>query len=110
MAKYTGYDFCGWATRNDIHCTDGRTIRQDAFKADDGKRVPLVWGHQHDSPDAVLGHGFLENCPEGVRIYGYFNNTSAFRTLQCYFISPNFLASLISSLSCSILASSADTI
>ena len=75
MAKYTGYDFCGWATRNDIHCTDGRTIRQDAFKADDGKRVPLVWGHQHDSPDAVLGHGFLENCPEGVRIYGYFNNT-----------------------------------
>ena len=46
MAKYTGYDFCGWATRNDIYCTDGRTIRQDAFKSDDGKKVPLVWQHQ----------------------------------------------------------------
>lgn len=75
MAKYTGYDFCGWATRNDIYCTDGRTIRQDAFKSDDGKKVPLVWQHQHDDPEAVLGHGFLENTPEGVRIYGYLNNT-----------------------------------
>ena len=73
--KYADCDFCGWATRNDIRCTDGRTIRQDAFAADDGKKVPIVWQHQHDDPTAVLGHGYLENTPEGVRVYGYLNNT-----------------------------------
>ena len=75
MAKYTGYDFCGWATRNDLKCSDGRTIRRDAFAHQDGAKVPLVWGHNHDSPEAVLGHGFLENRPEGVFFYGYFNDS-----------------------------------
>ena len=75
MPKYTGYDFCGWATRNDLRCSDGRTIRRDAFKHQDGQKVPLVWGHNHDSPEAVLGHGFLENRPEGVFFYGYFNDS-----------------------------------
>lgn len=75
MAKYKGYDFCGWATRNDLRCTDGRTIRSGAFAHQDGAKVPLVWGHNHDSPEAVLGHGFLENRPEGVFIYGYFNDS-----------------------------------
>lgn len=72
--KYTGYDFCGWATRNDIRCTDGRTIKRDAFAHQDGMKVPIVWGHDHDSPDKVIGHGFLENRAEGVYIYGYLNN------------------------------------
>ena len=75
MAKYRGYDFCGWATRNDLRCSDGRTIRSGAFAHQDGAKVPLVWGHNHDSPEAVLGHGFLENRPEGVFIYGYFNDS-----------------------------------
>lgn len=75
MAKYTGYDFCGWATRNDIRCSDGRTIKRDAFAHQDGAKVPLVWGHNHDSPEAVLGHGYLENRPEGVFFYGYFNDS-----------------------------------
>ena len=75
MAKYTGYDFCGWATRNDIRCSDGRTIKRDAFAHQDGAKVPLVWQHNHDSPEAVLGHGYLENRPEGVFFYGYFNDS-----------------------------------
>lgn len=75
MAKHTGYDFCGWATRNDLRCSDGRTIRRDAFAHQDGAKVPLVWGHNHDSPEAVLGHGYLENRPEGVFFYGYFNDS-----------------------------------
>ena len=75
MPKYKGYDFCGWATRNDLRCSDGRTIRRDAFAHQDGQKVPLVWGHNHDSPEAVLGHGFLENRPEGVFFYGYFNDS-----------------------------------
>ena len=69
------YDFGGWATRNDIECSDGRTIRRDAFIDNDGKTVPLVWSHRHDSPDKVLGHCELENRPEGVYAYGYFNET-----------------------------------
>ena len=69
------FDFSGWATKNDIKCTDGRTIRKDAFIDCDGMTVPLVWGHQHDSPSTVLGHGLLENRPEGVYMYGSFNNT-----------------------------------
>lgn len=75
MAKYKGYDFCGWATRNDLRCSDGRTIRSGAFAHQDGQKVPLVWSHNHDSPEAVLGHGFLENRPEGVFFYGYFNDS-----------------------------------
>ena len=69
------YDFGGWATRNDIECSDGRTIRKDAFIDNDGMTVPLVWGHRHESPDKVLGHCELKNCPEGVYTYGYFNDT-----------------------------------
>lgn len=80
--KYTGYDFCGWATRNDIRCTDGRTIRRDAFAHQDGMKVPIVWGHDHDSPDKVIGHGFLENRAEGVYIYGYLNNGSLGRAAK----------------------------
>lgn len=75
MGKKQRYDFGGWATRNDIECSDGRTIRKDAFIDNDGKTVPLVWGHQHQSPDKVLGHCELKNCPEGVYTYGYFNDT-----------------------------------
>lgn len=67
------WDFSGWATRNDLHCSDGRTIRRDAFKDCDGKTVPIFWNHQHDSVDNVLGHGLLENRPEGVYFYGAFN-------------------------------------
>lgn len=68
------WDFSGWATRNDLHCSDGRTIRRDAFKDCDGKTVPIFWNHQHDSLDNVLGHGLLENRPEGVYFYGAFND------------------------------------
>lgn len=75
MAK--GYDFSGWATRNDLKCSDGRTIRRNAFADCDGMSVPLVWGHQHESPSDVLGHALLENRPEGVYAYGYFNDTTA---------------------------------
>lgn len=73
--KYRGCDFCGWATRNDLRCSDGRTIRRDAFAHQDGAKVPLVWSHNHESPEAVLGHGYLENRPEGVFFYGYFNDS-----------------------------------
>ena len=69
------YDFSGWATKNDIKCADGRTIRRDAFKDNDGQEVPLVWGHVHDDPTNVLGHALLVNKPEGVRCYGKFNNS-----------------------------------
>lgn len=69
------YDFAGWATKNNIRCSDGRTIRRDAFKDCDGQKVPLVWNHQHDDSQQVLGHAILENRPEGVYAYGYFNET-----------------------------------
>lgn len=73
----TNYDFCGWATRNDLRCSDGRVIRKNAFADCDGNKVPLVWQHDHDNPSNVLGHAILENRPEGVFMYGYFNNTEA---------------------------------
>lgn len=69
------YDFSGWATRNDLECTDGRVIRKDAFKHNDGDRVPLVFNHQHNSPYNILGHCILENRDEGVYMYGYLNDT-----------------------------------
>ena len=69
------YDFSGWATRNNIKCSDGRTILKDAFKHNDGITVPLVWNHQHNEPDNVLGHVLLENRDEGVYAYGKFNET-----------------------------------
>lgn len=70
------YDFGGWATRNDIECSDGRTIRKNAFIDNDGMTVPLVWGHNHNDPSKVLGHCLLENRDEGVYTWGYFNDTS----------------------------------
>lgn len=70
-------DFSGWATRNDLKCSDGRIIRHDAFKEDDGLKVPLVWNHQHNDPRNVLGHAYLENRDEGVYAYGFFNDTEA---------------------------------
>lgn len=69
------YDFSGWATRNDLQCSDGRTIRRDAFKGNDGAIVPLVWNHEHNDPNAVLGHAMLENRDDGVYAYGTFNDT-----------------------------------
>lgn len=68
------YDFSGWATKNDLLCTDGRTIRRNAFKDDDGRIVPLVWNHDHSDPDNILGHALLKNEPDGVRMYGSFNS------------------------------------
>lgn len=73
MAKY---DFTGWATRNGIKCSDGRTIRRNAFKDNDGETVPLVWNHSHNDPMNVLGHALLENRDEGVYVYGTFNDSA----------------------------------
>lgn len=69
------YDFSGWATRNNLRCSDGRTIMKDAFKGNDGQKVPLVWNHQHNDPNDVLGHAVLENRNEGVYAYCYLNDT-----------------------------------
>jgi HK97 family phage prohead protease len=71
------YDFSGWATRNNIKCSDGRTILKDAFKQHDGQTVPLVWNHQHNESANVLGHAVLENRDEGVYAYCTFNDTEA---------------------------------
>ena len=71
------YDFSGYATRNDLRCSDGRTIRKDAFKDNDGKKVPLVWNHQHNDVFNVLGHALLENREDGVYAYCTFNNSAA---------------------------------
>ena len=76
------YDFCGWATRNDMKCSDGRIIRKDAFKANDGAKVPLVWNHQHNDPDEVLGHAILENRDEGVYAYCKFNESESGQTAK----------------------------
>ena len=71
------YDFCGWATKANLTCSDGRIIRKDAFKHNDGQTVPLVWNHQHNSPEEVLGHAMLENRDEGVYAYCKFNETDS---------------------------------
>lgn len=71
------YDFSGWATRNDLLCTDGRTIKRDAFKNQNGQTVPLIWGHNHSDPNRVLGHGVLENRDEGVYAYCSFNDSES---------------------------------
>lgn len=71
------YDFSGWATRNDILCSDGKTIKKNAFIENDGSKVPLVWNHQHDSVDEVLGHAYLENRDSGVYAYCKFNDTDS---------------------------------
>ena len=71
------YDFSGWATKNNLKCSDGRTIMKDAFKHNDGQTVPLVWSHQHNDPLNVLGHALLENRDNGVYAYCTFNDTEA---------------------------------
>lgn len=76
------YDFGGWATRNNIQCSDGRTIMKDAFKQNDGQKVPLVWNHQHNDPSEVLGHALLENREDGVYAYCKFNNTESGQTAK----------------------------
>lgn len=76
------YDFSGWATRNNIRCSDGRTILKDAFKHNDGQTVPLVWNHDHNDPLNVLGHALLENRDEGVYAYCTFNDTDAGRNAK----------------------------
>ena len=73
--KQSKYDFCGWATRNNLKCSDGRTILPNAFKDNDGQTVPLVWNHQHNDPFNVLGHALLENRSDGVYAYCTFNDT-----------------------------------
>lgn len=78
----SSYDFSGWATRNDIVCSDGRIIRKDAFRDNDGKTVPLVWNHQHNEPFNVLGHALLENRNDGVYAYCKFNDTESGRNAK----------------------------
>ena len=75
-------DFHGYATKNDVVCSDGRTIRHDAFAENDGAKVPLVWGHQHNSVTNILGHAYLENRSDGVYAYGKFNNTESGRAAK----------------------------
>ena len=76
------FDFSGWATRANIKCSDGRTILKDAFKHNDGQKVPLVWNHKHDDPNEVLGHALLENRDEGVYAYCKFNETESGKTAK----------------------------
>lgn len=71
------YDCAGWATKNDLLCSDGRVIRKNAFEVNNGQKVPVVWNHTHNSPEHVLGHAILENRDEGVYAYIYFNNTKS---------------------------------
>lgn len=78
------FDFCGWATKNDLKCSDGRIIRQDAFKHNDGETVPLVWNHDHTDPYRVIGKAKLQNRPEGVYAYGAFNDTDLGHTAKIY--------------------------
>lgn len=73
------FDFSGWATKYNIKCTDGRTIMHNAFKDCDGKKVPLVWNHQHNDPASVVGYAILEHRDEGMYTYGYFNNNDMAR-------------------------------
>lgn len=80
--KMKNYDFTGWATRNDIRCSDGRTIRKNAFIDNDGETVPLVWNHSHNDPTNVLGHALLENRNEGVYVYGTFNDNQQGRNAK----------------------------
>ena len=82
MAK--SYDFSGWATRNDLKCSDGRIIRKDAFKHNDGATVPLVWNHDHVDPYRIVGHALLENREEGVYAYCSFNDTDLGRQSKIY--------------------------
>lgn len=78
------YDFHGWATKNDLQCSDGRIIRKDAFKHCDGLTVPLVWNHNHDDPYRIVGHALLQNRDDGVYTYGKFNDTELGKTAKIY--------------------------
>ena len=71
------YDFSGWATKNDLRCSDGRVIFKNAFQHNDGMTVPLVWNHQHNASDNIVGHALLENREEGVYAYCKFNESEA---------------------------------
>ena len=76
MGEKFDYDFSGWATRNDVKCSDGRTIKRDAFAGDDGTIVPLMYEFNHmNTTRGVLGNALLCNRPEGVYMYGKFNDT-----------------------------------
>ena len=76
------FDFSGWATKANLKCSDGRVIMKDAFKQNDGQTVPLVWNHQHNDPNEVLGHALLENRDEGVYTYCTFNDTESGKTAK----------------------------
>lgn len=76
------FDFSGWATKANLKCSDGRVIMKDAFKHNDGQTVPLVWNHQHNDPNEVLGHALLENREEGVYTYCTFNDTESGKTAK----------------------------
>lgn len=78
------YDFCGWATKNNLRCSDGRIIRKDAFKHNDGETVPLVWNHDHTDPYRIVGHALLENREEGVYAYCKLNDTDLGKTARIY--------------------------
>ena len=78
------FDFCGWATKNDLQCSDGRIIRRDAFKHNDGEKVPLVWNHNHTDPYRIVGNVLLKNRDEGVYAYGKFNDTDLGKTAKLY--------------------------
>ena len=77
-----GFDFSGWATKNDLKCTDGRTIMHGAFKSDNGRKVPLVWQHNRNDPDNILGHAVLEHRDEGTYAYCSFNNSPKAQTAK----------------------------
>ena len=76
------YDFSGWASRNNLKCSDGRTIRRGAFKENDGMTVPLVWNHDHNDPGNVPGHALLENRDEGTYAYCWLNETDAGQSVK----------------------------
>ena len=78
------FDFCGWASKNNLRCSDGRIIRKDAFKQNDGETVPLVWNHDHTDPYRIVGHALLENREEGVYAYCKLNDTDLGKTARIY--------------------------
>ena len=78
------FDFCGWASKNNLRCSDGRIIRKDAFKHNDGETVPLVWNHDHTDPYRIIGHARLENRDEGVYAFCKFNDTDLGKTARIY--------------------------
>ena len=80
--KMDNFDFSGWATKANLKCSDGRIIRPDAFKHNDGQTVPLVWNHKHNDPSEVLGHALLENRADGVYAYCKFNDTDSGKTAK----------------------------